>query len=203
MSISQKTKWVTENFENLKGLITVPIGIVFLFLAFWNALQLGITPGGKDIGLPMLMVGLAILSTLLISWYYAKKYGIVKPLGRYQIRSIVIVVLFLILYFLSTFLDAYVFKHVNHPISVLSLLWAILFIIPFLTRKQAVYLVFAILFIILAFMPAFGLLPYDSVFDPETGVWGYLLVGLTMIIGGMVDHFTLIRNLPVTAGEVE
>lgn len=203
MSIFQKTKWLTENFENLKGLITVPIGIVFLLLAFWNALQLGITPGGKDIGLPMLMITLAILSTILISQYYKKKFGKVKPLVQYQIRSAVIVVAFLILYFFSKFLDAYISMRVNHPVSIESLMWAIFFIIPFLTRKQTIYLVFSILFIILALLPAFGLLPYESVFDPETGVWGYLLIGLAMIIGGMVDHFTLVSILPATAGEVE
>jgi hypothetical protein len=203
MSIFQKTKWLTENFENLKGLITVPIGIVFLLLAFWNALQLGITPGGKDIGLPMLMITLAILSTILISQYYKKKFGKVKPLVQYQIRSAVIVVAFLILYFFSKFLDAYISMRVNHPVSIESLMWAIFFIIPFLTRKQTIYLVFSILFIILALLPAFGLLTYESVFDPETGVWGYLLIGLAMIIGGMVDHFTLVSILPATAGEVE
>ena len=203
MSIFQKTKWVTENFENLKGLITVPFGIVFLFLAIWNASQLGITPAGKDIGLPMLMVVLAILSTILISQYYAKKFGKVKPLVQYQIRSVVIVISFLILYFISTFLEVFIYMRVKHPVSIQSLVWAIFFIIPFLTRKQTIYLVFSILFIILAVMPAFGLLPYESVFDPETGVWGYLLIGLTMSIGGMVDHFTLIKNLPAAIGEVE
>lgn len=203
MNIFQKTKWLTENFENLKGLITVPIGIVFLLLAIWNALQLGITPGGKDIGFPMLMITLAILSTLLIGQYYKKKFGKIKPLVQYQIRSAVIVVAFLILYFFSKFLDAYISMRVNHPVSIESLMWAIFFIIPFLTRKQTIYLVFSILFIILAVLPAFGLLPYESVFDPETGVWGYLLIGLAMIIGGMVDHFTLVSILPATVGEVE
>ncbi len=43
-----------------------------------------------------------------------------------------------------------------------------------------VYLIFSILFILLAITPTIGLLPYESLFDNQYGVWGYLLVGITI-----------------------
>jgi hypothetical protein len=189
MSDYQQTKWITKNFENLKGLINLPIALYFIFLAIWNASQAGITPTGKDIGIPLIMIFLAILAMLWVSQYYAKKMGTVKTVTNTKIFVLFIVLFILII--LVDYLDLVINNQLNNPVSVTSLAFAIFFAFPFFRRGQMVYLIFSILFILLAITPTIGLLPYEALFDNQYGVWGYLLVGITMLVGGLIDHFSL------------
>ena len=80
MSNYQQTKWITKNFESLKGLINLPFAIYFLFLGVWNASQAGITSTGKDIGMPLVMIFLSIMVSIWISRYYARRMGTVKTI---------------------------------------------------------------------------------------------------------------------------
>ncbi|MDO9086625.1 MAG: hypothetical protein Q7U53_10495 [Anaerolineaceae bacterium] len=201
MSDYQQTKWITKNFENLKGLINIPIALYFVFLAIWNASKAGITPTGKDIGIPLIMIFLAILSMVWVSQYYSKKMGTVKTLTNTKIFGLFIVLFMLII--LMDYLDLKINKELNNPVSVTSLAFAIFFAFPFFRRGQMVYLFFSILFILLAITPTIGLLPYDSLFDNRYGVWGYLLVGITMLVGGLFDHYTLKKLLPPQPGNLE
>ena len=198
MSDYQQTKWITKNFENLKGLINLPIALYFFFLAIWNASQAGITSTGKDIGIPLIMIFLAILAMVWVSQYYSKKMGRVKTVTNTKIFGLFIVLFMLII--LVDYLDLLVNNQLNNPVSVTSLAFAIFFAFPFFRRGQMVYLIFSILFILLAITPTIGLLPYESLFDNQYGVWGYLLVGITMLVGGLFDHFTLKKLLRSQAG---
>jgi hypothetical protein len=66
-----------------------------------------------------------------------------------------------------------------------------------------VYIIFSLALILLAFLPTIGLIPYKMVFNDQYGVWGYLLIGLGMIIGGLVDHYILKKLLPTQSGVEE
>jgi hypothetical protein len=199
MNDTQQTKWITKNFENLKGLINIPIALYFIFLAIWNASKAGITPTGKDIGIPLIMIFLAILAMAWVSQYYSKKMGTVKTVTNTKIFGLFIVLFMLII--LVDYLDLLINNQLNNPVSVTSLAFAVFFAFPYFRRGQMVYLIFSILFILLAITPTFGLLPYESLFDNLYGVWGYLLVGITMLVGGLFDHLTLKKQLLSLAGK--
>lgn len=198
MGVYQQTKWLTKNFEGLKGLINLPIALYFLFLAAWNASQSGITPNGKDIGWPMIALLLTILASFWISQLYSRRMGTVKILTRTKIFGLAIALFLLII--LVDYLDLYLNKQLSNPISITSLAFAIFFAYPYFKRRQMVYLIFAIMFILLAITPTFGLLPYQTIFNDQYGVWGYLLLGVALFVGGLVDHFTLTKLLPLSQG---
>lgn len=201
MNDFHKLKWITKNFESLKGLLTLPIGIYFLFLATWNYLKLGITEKGKDIGFPTLMIILTILATILIDRYYSHTMGRVKSTSNLNI--ILMIFFILVAFFIVDYLDMWINSQLNQPISLTSIAWAFLFTFPFFSRKQTVYIIFSLALFLLAFLPTIGLTPYKMVFNDQYGVWGYLLIGLAMIIGGLVDHYTLKRLLPPQPGSDE
>ncbi len=201
MSNYQKTRWITKNFENLKGLLVVPFGIYFLFLAAWNYLELGISPTGKDIGIPSVMIILTFLAAIVIDRYYSREMGRVKSTNNIMIF---LLILFIFAAFvLVDYLDLFINSKLKHPISFTSIGWAILFAVPFFARKQTVYIVFSLALLLLAFLPTIGLTPYKMVFSDQAGVWGYLVIGLGLIFCGLVDHYTLIKLLPPQPGVVE
>jgi len=195
MNDLNKTKWITKNFENLKGLLLLPFGIYFLFLATWNYLQLGITETGKDIGFPSLMIILTILVTILIDHYYAITMGRVKSTSNLKI--ILIIIFMFIMFFIVDYLDMMMNSQLKQPVSFTSIAWASLFAYIFFSRKQTVYIIFSVALFLLAFIPTIGLIPYKMIFNDLYGVWGYLLIGLAMIVGGLVDHYTLKKLLPI------
>lgn len=201
MNDLHKMKWITKNFENLKGLLILPFGIFFLFLATWNYLKLGITETGKDIGFPSLMIILTILATILIDRYYANTMGRVKSTSNLKIILMIFFILFM--YFIVDYLDVMINSQLKQPISLTSIAWAFLFAYFFFSRKQTVYIIFALALFLLAFFPTIGLIPYKMVFNDQYGVWGYLLIGLAMIVGGLVDHYTLNKLLPAQPGNEE
>lgn len=198
MSNYQNTRWITRNFESLKGLINLPFAIYFIFLAIWNSTQVGYTSTGKDIGFPLIIIILSILVSIWISRYYSRRIGNVKTITNTKIFWLFIVLFLLII--LVDYLDLYINRQIANPVNITSLAFAIFFAFPYFRRGQLVYLLFAFLFILLALTPTFGLLPYKTIFDNQYGVWGYLLVGVTMLVGGLVDHFTLKKLLPTQKG---
>lgn len=201
MNELQKTRWITKNYENLKGLLIIPFGIFFLFLATWNYFELGITETGKDIGIPSIMIILTILATILINHHYSQTMGSVKTINNLRI-VLIIFVLFLV-FIMADYLDMVLNSQLEQPISITSIAWALLFGYTFFSRKQTVYLIFSLLLFLLAFLPTIGMIPYKMVFDNQNGVWGYVLVGVGFIVGGLVDHFTLKKLLPSQPGSLE
>ena len=201
MNDLHKMKWITKNFENLKGFLLLPFGIYFLFLATWNFLKLGITETGKDIGFPSLMIILTILATILIDRYYANTMGRVKSTSNLKIMLIIIFMF--IMFFIVDYLDVLMNSQFKQPVSITSIAWASLFTFIFFSRKQTVYIIFSLALFLLAFFPTIGLIPYKMVFNDQDGVWGYLLIGLAMIVGGLVDHYTLKKLLPSEPGSEE
>ncbi len=201
MNDMHRMQWITKNFENLKGMLLLPFGVYFLFLATWNFLKLGITETGKDIGIPTLMIILTILATILIDRYYSHEMGRVKTTSNLMIFLMIIFILFV--FFMVDYLDMWINSQLNQPVSFTSIGWAFLFAFPFFSRKQTVYIIFSLALILLAFLPTIGLIPYHMVFNDQYGVWGYLLIGLGMIVGGLVDHYTLKKLLPHQPGSEE
>ncbi|MBE0687274.1 MAG: hypothetical protein IH585_14890 [Anaerolineaceae bacterium] len=194
-------KWITKNFENLKGLLLLPFGIYFLILATWNFLKLGITATGKDIGFLSLMIILTILATILIDRHYSQEIGRVKTTSNFMIIVMIIFILFV--FFMVDYLDIWINSQLNRPVSFTSIAWGFLFAYPFFSRKQTTYIIFSLTLILLAFLPTIGLIPFKMVFNDNYGVWGYLLIGLGMIIGGLLDHYTLQKMLPPQPGSEE
>ena len=120
MNEYHKTKWITKNFENLKGFLMLPFGIFFLFFASWNYFELGITKTGKDIGLPSIMIILTILATILINRYYSQTMGSVKTISNHRI-VLIIFVIFLV-FFMADYLDMVLNSQLEQPISINTIL---------------------------------------------------------------------------------
>lgn len=198
MNNLHKMKWITKNFENLKGLLILPFGFFFLFLATWNYLKLGITETGKDIDFPSLMIILIILATILIDRYYANTMGRVKSTSN--LKNILVIIFMFIMFFIVDYVDMLMNSQLKQPVSLTSIAWALLFAYPFFSRKQTVYLIFSLALFLLAFFPTIGLIPYKMIFNDLYGVWGYFLIGLGMIVCGLVDHYTLKKLLPFQTG---
>lgn len=201
MNDLHRMKWITKNFENLKGLLLLPFGIYFLFLATWNFLELGITQTGKDIGFPSLMIILTILATILVDRYYSREMGRVQSSSNFMIFLNIFFLLFV--FFMVDYLDMWINSQLNRPVSFTSIAWGFLFAFPFFSRKQTVYIIFSLALILLAFLPTIGWIPYKMVFNDQYGVWGYMLIGFGLIIGGLVDHYTLKKMLPPQPGSEE
>jgi hypothetical protein len=78
-----QVRMITLNFPFLQGLKLVPLGLLLAGVSLWaNA---GSGPR-RDLFLPVLGMGLAALAYGLISRYYARNFGVVKP-ARAQRRS--------------------------------------------------------------------------------------------------------------------
>lgn len=201
MNDKNKIRWITKNFENLKGLLLLPFGFFFLFLAAWNYLELGITETGKDIGFPTLMMILTILATILIDRYYSHEMGRVKSTSN--LMNILMILFILFVFIMVDYLDMWINSNLKQPISLTSIAWAFIFAYPFFSRKQTVYIVFSMALFLLAFLPTIGLIPYKMVFNDQYGVWGFLLIGVAMVAGGLVDHLTIKKLLPTRTGSEE
>ena len=201
MNEYHQTRWITKNYENLKGLLILPFGIFFLFLATWNYFELGITATGKDIGLPSIMIILTILATIFFNRYYLQTMGSVKTISN--LRNVLLILVIFLVFFIADYLDMLINSQLKQPISFTSIAWALLFAYTYFSRKQTVYIIFSFLLFVLAFLPTIGLIPYKMVFYDQYGVWGYMFVGLGLIIGGLVDHYTLKKLLPPQPGSLE
>lgn len=189
---------LTANFSNLQGLKGLPIGLYFIFLAGYN---LGWFGSSNDRGLPMIVLALALVSFFPIRAAYGRRYGKVVPTRRYHVREILYVVVAVILIFLAMMLDSILTYTVGLTFSLQALAWGLFFLSFAWWLNRAHYVLYFLVFVALSFLPVLGLVEKAWLFDYVEGYIGWMVLGLTLIVGGVVDHLYIVGNLRA-AGEV-
>ncbi|GAP16127.1 hypothetical protein LARV_03923 [Longilinea arvoryzae] len=187
---------ITTHFNNLQGLKSLPIGVYFLLLA---AINLGWLGPLKDRGLLMAILALALLCSVLIQAVYNRRHGKVVQTRRYHVREIVFVLAAVILIFLTILLDSILTYNFGLKLSLQGLAWAIFFFSFAWWIKRVHFAIYGMLFVALSFLPLLGGVDKAWLFDYTQGYIGWILLGLSMIVGGVVDHLYLVNNLRADA----
>ena len=211
-----RVRYVTRNYEKLQGLKAVPFGLLIL-LVFWGVFPLadlllrgsGLSKEKISSIADLVSAGLMIVILLLTSVfylgardYYRKRYGTVSSLAVLPSvrRKILGVAVFLLV------VDAF---GVPIPdglpqVSVIPLVFGAALLAAYWPERRfrAQYLILAVLFMGLAFIP---LLVIDTI--PANKAWAldsvlaWNVLGLYCVIGGVFDHLLLIRTFKSTPGE--
>ena len=77
MNSIQQTRFFAQNYPQLQGLRTVPLGLCLLALTLWSNIQRG---PARDLTLPILLALACLVLYVLIDQYYNRVYGKVKRL---------------------------------------------------------------------------------------------------------------------------
>lgn len=187
----QTARFITRNYPSMQGLVQVPVGIFVTLQSLgmilgWPGFQQG------DCTLATITVPLTILFTFLAIRYYRKNFGEVK-LGA-MMPTIIFSSLILVCWYVMGVLDMTWLK--NIPVSFTMLVIAALFLaIPiFSAGWRRYYYVFGALLAISAFLPLLGLYTKLDLFGGSRWM-GNIGIGLTLVLGGLLDHWNLVRIL--------
>ncbi len=214
-----RVRYATTNYWKLQGLRKIPWG---LWWFCWTMYNLG--PLNFSIFVPLLTFPLALGLSRLAGRYYRQKFGYVvnddDAKGRYakQLALWLAVLALGIPLILSIFsspsqLSAYIRSHSVMPVNWSGLLF-IVGIPLFLwleTPRQAHYAVLtllisaAIILLMQGYLPSLKGFFAIGILGSGIGAFG-VFFGLTCLIGGLLDHFTLLRAMKLRLepqGEVE
>ena len=183
---------LTPNFFFWQGLRFVPLGLIILLFAF----TIGDPPLAQfreewveDVLLAAL-VTFAVISSMWIGKYYNRQFGQVQGApGAHQQRDRIKWLVAYPLMFLSLIYDAIV----EPPLFVTGIIWSIGLVAYWYStgRGRKHYLFAAVLMGILAFLPLFGIVSAGT----QILRLFFLLLGLTYVLGGTLDHLELTRIL--------
>jgi hypothetical protein len=196
----QNVRFVTRYYLVLQGLVLVPFGAMVVFLSIGQILGWsGFAQG--DCTLPMALFPVAVGLTLLAFRYYRRRYGKVKLTTTLvsQIFSIVFVALCVPLVILSDYADFW-FPQVAVSIHMLFM-GGFCFAVPLASMgRRRHYWVMGGVVALFAILPAWELYPKTALAIGK----GYssLIYGLIMLVGGLFDHWTLVRSLPSASQSV-
>lgn len=198
----KRVRAVTANYSYLQGLRLVPMGLVLIWLAALGADWLpGLAPGDP---LPaFLSLGLAVLGVWLIGFYYMRTFGRVQIARAACRRDLVFCLAWTGGLVVSSLVDA----RLQPPVSTFGLTSAGLLVgwwwISGCFRSH--YLFGAAVVAAISCLPLLGLLPAspftvssEALLNPLLGLWG-----LVYIIGGLFDHWLLVRTLTPPVEPVE
>lgn len=184
---------ITRNFEYLQGLRQVPFAILFLVIAIWRA---GWWPW-FDKWHPIssfLLLGIIIFASWRIGKYYERSFGKVKKLNSSQ-RNEIIGGLFVVG---GIFFVGWLEQLWRWPISGTGLFIATLLFAYFVMtdRFRIHFLIMAIVLALLSLLPLANFLSVEQLsFWSPFGTIGVAILGLLWLIGGLMDHWYLIRSL--------
>lgn len=185
---------ITSNFNNLQGLKQVPVGAYFLLLGFYNLFVHG--DRAADVAAPMTVLAAAILSIFLIQRYYHRRFGRVVETRQTRARNILFVIFAVVVILLAIFIDPILSYGTQIKITLQGLAWGGFFLLTAWWLKRGHYTVYGLVLMAASFLPVFGLVDKAFLFDFREGVLGHVLLGLSLIISGLVDHFYILHNLP-------
>jgi hypothetical protein len=192
MNALEKNRFLTRYYSSLQGLIMIPIGIWLLLLALTR--QLGWSrPGDCTFSLPALL--LSILGAYFLWRYYQRRFGEVKAGGKLAPKTGLFTIVSLILYFAFMVLLSIDQEYTrNFPVSLALVTLGLWFdIIPFFSEGQRRhYFVIGGIITFIAFLPASGLMTKQQLLG-GSGSWAVALVGLGYCVGGLLDHWLLVR----------
>lgn len=179
---------VTPNFFFWQGLRFVPLGFIILLFAF----TIGDPPWAQfgvewvsDLLLAA-FVALAVIASIWIGRYYNRHFGQVRESpGAHRQRDTIKWLIAYPLMFLSLIYDAVL----QPAVFVTGLVWAIGLVAYWYStgRGRRHYFVAAGLMALLAFLPPLGLVRAGD----EILRLFFLLLGLTYVFGGILDHIEL------------
>lgn len=191
----QQIAWVTRNYDHLQGLRQLPFGLMFLFIAidkagWWPWFSIWQPLSG------LAVLGLCAAAYWWIGRYYAHTLGQVEPLPGHGRRMGLAAAIFLVLFYIAGTVEI----ARNWPISASGLVIAGGLMVYYWQngRYRPHYLILAVLMALVSLLPLTGALPPEQVhfFGPDA-VIGAFLFALICIVGGLVDHWLLVRTLPI------
>jgi len=203
MKTNSQTKFLSENYSALHGLIAVPLGLGLFLVSLWaNVVQYPI----KNFLLPIILGLGSLILSFVIDKYYKNTFGEVKPTstGRrlYWIMQSVWGLFGIVAFWIDLTL--------NLPISFIGLLFASIFLfdkpmvsVP-LNRFSAVRLVAAICIILVSIAPLFLRKNWWNILEVRTTIIGVtMFVGVLIVLQGVIWHFFFVKSLPVKEAEDE
>ena len=195
----ERVRYVTENYEQLQGLKMVPVGILMLTISALTLLRVDL-PGmsyKKETILfgvlliigGMLGIAVASLAAWVIGGRYERMYGKARQLPSSR-RMVVLVVLGWIAFWIAPMTDV-VLQTPVYPIYLVIGIAGIIFWWPE-KRFRVHYLVAAVTFLIVGFLPLTGMLPGNY----TEALWLlFLHFGVSVVVIGLLDHLLLVRTL--------
>jgi hypothetical protein len=194
MSNITKAQAITRHFGVLQGLKSIPFGLLMLIIAFRNLGGTGLGDGG-DCTFTAIMFVIAIGAMVAINNYYTRIFGKARPTDPTTMTwaTAIVFSLFLVLVLFETYFMP--------PFSVLGFGVAVAFFAVGVYSKRYYYLAFGVLIAVAAFMPLFM---NQSLGNPIFGSLGFVMLsitGVSVIIVGIIDHFYLLREARLRAGQ--
>ena len=190
----EKVRYVTSNFNRLKGLNMTLMGVVVAITGLWTNRHQG------DLSLLIILVVAFVPLQLLLNRYYRKTFGQVsrtqKDLRGEWIANILGGVLGLAAFIADTTGVL--------PFSAVGLLFAAMFVWEyvwvnrtFTEKRRSYYLVFAIIIVLVSLLPLFGLGTLWRTLGFADPIFGVMtIVGLLLIVAGLLDHVFLMKAFP-------
>lgn len=185
----ERVRYVTESFGSLQGLRSVLVGVVFLAAA---QSQVWSSSGWSLVLLSTGLVGALVLWPL-VNRYYERAFGSVRPSSSGRLHSswpirVVGALTFVVLASVEILVKPTVsLLAIGMALSLLALWWSER---PF----KNYFFIVSVLLLGVAMLPLTGLLPSER--SPSFNAAMVLgLTGVIMIVGGILDHQALVRNI--------
>jgi hypothetical protein len=193
----QTARFITRNYPNMQGLVQVPVGLFVIIQSLgmilgWPAFQQG------DCTLATITVPLTILFTLLAIRYYRKNFGEVK-LGA-MMPTIIFSSLIVVCWLVIGILDMTLTKNIPASFTMLGIAGIFVVIAICSEGRRRYYYVFGTLLAISGLLPLFGLYTKLDLFGGSRWM-GNIGIGLTLVLGGLLDHWNLVRILKRSKAE--
>jgi hypothetical protein len=185
----ERIRFVTHAVGSWLGLRTVPIGILYLYLAI-QQLDLRGFPQQGDLTLFCPLFLLVILGFIGIELYYRRTIGQVKLWPR-SASAIITAVVVMIIGMAGWVIDTgYIL-----PVSLFALFMAICNLIFGWTEKRSFQVTIGVLLAIAGFLPIILNIPQKDLIFGTGGFVIMFLVFLMFTMGGILDHLTIVRAL--------
>lgn len=196
----ERIRYVTENYEQLQGLRSVPIGLLafasgMLVISSVRLLSFGPLINDVFYYLTFLAVIGACLLYFVIADYYERRFGWVQRFSIKRKQIVAVVILIAVLLMVGS-----VNLIFQPPILTIWLVWGVALVAIYWRERcfRPHYIVIGILASIFSFLPLLGIL--RTGFNYEVG--GLILfLGIFYVVGGIFDHLLLVRTMKSLPGD--
>jgi hypothetical protein len=191
----ERIRYITQTYEALKGLKLVPFG---LFIVISSFRQMGWTGLGNEgdctYTLPLFVVILALY--IVADQYYTRTFGRVRVFKNTPLLPVLILLGIL---FASIVLEL----ALKTSVSLIGLTIAALLIYSGVKTRRFYYTVAGAAMLAISLVPLF-LPPVVSGKPFSTfGFWWTMLIGVSWIVLGLLDHWKLVHAMKPVQGEVD
>lgn len=191
----RRIRYVTQNFDLLQGLRSLPWAIIFLLSAGGMAGWQFFVPAQWGY-----LEGVVLLACFGAYWWigtlYARRFGRVeRRRSRFWYHVVLIVIVLG-----AIALNAYV----SPPVDLVSLTFSGAFIWMYIEWKERIhYLVIGLILTGITLMPLLPSIGFDGRLWGKGGAAFLAALGLGLIIGGLFDHRLLTQTLPQAPQETQ